>query len=69
MISPQVDGPKASDCNDLRQSQTSSAAPGAAVDTENGPIDAELQSIIERWPELPGAVKAGILAMIHAAGE
>jgi len=43
-------------------------APGAAVDAENGPIDVDLQVIIQRWPDLPEAVKTGILAMVHAAG-
>ena len=42
-----------------------SAAPGAAVGAENTPIDADLQAIIQRWPELPEAVKAGILAMVR----
>ncbi|MCA9182865.1 MAG: hypothetical protein KDA51_15495 [Planctomycetales bacterium] len=44
------------------------AAAGAAVVSENAPIDAELQVIIERWAELPDAVKAGIVAMVRAAG-
>ena len=44
-----------------------SAALGAAVSAENAPIDPELRSIIERWPDLPDAVKAGILAMVRAA--
>ena len=44
------------------------AAAGAAVDSENGPIDADLRAIIERWAELPNAVKAGIVAMVRAAG-
>ena len=43
------------------------AAAGAAVDSENGPIDADLQAIIERWTDLPDAVKAGIVAMVRAA--
>jgi len=46
-----------------------SAAPGAAVDAENTPIDADLQAVIQRWPELPEAVKAGIVAMVQAAGD
>ena len=43
----------------------SSAAAGAAVDSENGPIDADLQAIIERWADLPDAVKGGIVAMVR----
>lgn len=45
------------------------AAAGAAVDSRNAPIDADLQAIIERWAELPDTVKAGILAMVRAVGE
>ena len=43
------------------------AAPGAAVDAENGPIDPDLQTTIEAWPDLSDAVKAGILAMVRSA--
>ena len=45
------------------------AAAGAAVDPENGQIDADLQAIIERWAVLPVVVKAGIVAMVFAAGD
>ena len=44
-----------------------SAAPGAAVDPENGPVDPDLRFIAERWDELSEPVKAGILAMVRAA--
>ena len=44
------------------------AAPGAAVELENGPIDPDLRAIIERWADLPDAMKAGIMAMVRAAG-
>ena len=44
-----------------------SAAAGAAVDGGNTPIDADLQAIVERWPDLPDAVKAGFVAMVRAA--
>ena len=43
------------------------AAAGAAVESENFPIDTALQAIIERWADLPDAVKAGIVAMVKAA--
>ena len=43
------------------------AAAGAAVEPDNAPIDADLQAIIERWADLPEAVKAGIVAMVRAA--
>ena len=40
----------------------------ATAGSENGPIDAYLQAVIERWTELSNAVKAGIMAMVPAAG-
>ena len=43
------------------------AAPGAAVGIENAPIDPDLRAIIERWADLPDAMKAGIMAMVTAA--
>ena len=43
------------------------AAAGAAVDSENVQIDADLRAIVERWADLPDAVKAGIVAMVQAA--
>ncbi|WP_218932346.1 hypothetical protein [Adhaeretor mobilis] len=37
-------------------------APGA----QSGVVDAELAELIQRWAELPEAVKAGILAMVRS---
>jgi len=31
------------------------------------PIDPDLAAVVEAWPKLPEAIKAGILAMIRAA--
>ncbi|MBC8352250.1 MAG: hypothetical protein H8E66_09690 [Planctomycetes bacterium] len=45
------------------------AAAGAAVELENGAIDPDLRVIIERWADLPDAMKAGIIAMVRATGE
>jgi hypothetical protein len=45
------------------------AAQGAAVDAENGPIEPDLQAVIDAWPALPDAVKAGILAMVRSTTE
>ncbi len=39
-------------------------ATGGAVDPHSCSIDPNLQLIIDAWPALPEAVKAGILAMI-----
>jgi hypothetical protein len=44
-----------------------SGAESGALGTGNGPIDAELAAVIEAWPSLPDAIKAGILAMVKAA--
>ena len=30
-------------------------------------VDVDLQTIVERWSELPDAIKAGILAMVMAS--
>ncbi|MFP6665665.1 MAG: hypothetical protein VB876_00025 [Pirellulales bacterium] len=43
------------------------AAPGAANESQNNPIDADLRAIIEGWHALPAAVKASIVAMVKAA--
>jgi len=40
-----------------------------AVETKPAHIDADLQAIIDAWPTLPEALRAGIVAMIRAAGE
>jgi len=32
------------------------------------PTDADLQVLIDAWPALPEAIKAGIVAMVRAAG-
>ncbi len=36
-----------------------------SFDLADNLIDADLQTIIENWPTLPAAIKAGILAMIR----
>ncbi len=47
----------------------SSGAESGAVVARIGPeaVDAELQAVIEAWPELSAAIRAGILAMVAAA--
>ena len=44
------------------------AAPDAAHETAAAALDVDLQSVIEHWPNLPPAVKAGIVAMVRASG-
>ena len=45
-----------------------SGAESGAVDAENRPDDPRLEEVIDAWGGLPDAVKAGILAMVRAAG-
>jgi hypothetical protein len=42
------------------QSGAESGAPGA----RKAPLDPELAAVVDAWPALPEAIKAGILAMI-----
>ncbi|MBN2580954.1 MAG: hypothetical protein JXB10_18365 [Pirellulales bacterium] len=43
-------------------------AESGAQNAENRPIDPDLGAIIDAWPKLPDPIKAGILAMVRAAG-
>jgi hypothetical protein len=36
--------------------------------TRNSQNDPDLALILERWPTLPDAIRAGILAMVQATG-
>jgi hypothetical protein len=38
-----------------------------ALGAQTGPCDADLAMLVEAWPSLPAAIKAGILAMVRAA--
>jgi hypothetical protein len=40
------------------------AARGAAPNAEDAPPDSDLALVTERWPTLPSAIKAAILALI-----
>ena len=44
-----------------------SGAESGALGAENAPIDPELAAVVDAWPALPEAIKAGILAMVTAA--
>ena len=44
------------------------AAHGAAVEHGQGPNDPDLAAVIHAWADLPEAVRAGIVAMVRAAG-
>jgi hypothetical protein len=45
-----------------------SSAESGALDPQNAILDPELAAVVEAWPALPEAIRAGILAMIRAAG-
>jgi len=45
------------------------AAPGAAVEPPEGPIDPELLAVVQAWAELPDAVRAGVVAIVRATRE
>jgi len=42
-------------------------ADAGAVETKLAQFSPDLQSLIDAWPTLPEAIKAGILAMVRAA--
>jgi hypothetical protein len=43
-------------------------AESGALGHESTAIDPALKSLIDAWPTLPEAIRAGILAMVRAAG-
>ena len=65
---PGLEPPNVNPCNHstLRESANQRAAESGAVDAESGDIDPELAAVVEAWPTLPKAVKAGIMAFIQA---
>src|SRR5262249_53345289 len=47
---------------------TKGGAKSGAFAPANTPIDTDLASVIDAWPTLPAAIRAGILAMVRTAG-
>jgi len=45
-----------------------SGAQSGAVAARESPIDPEFAAVVNAWPALPEAIKAGILAMVRATG-
>jgi len=45
---------------------TQGAAESAALDAREAPLGSDLRAVISAWPNLPDAIRAGILAMIGA---
>ena len=52
-----------------RHIDQSGAAKSGAPDVANQVVDAELNEVINAWPELPAAIKSGIVAMVRASGK
>ena len=52
--------------NELRDVEDVGGAESGAVDTEKAPVDPDLARLIDGWPGLPEAAKAGIVAMVRA---
>jgi hypothetical protein len=44
-------------------------AKGEAVQPPKPPVDPDLARLVEAWPALPAALKAGILAMVKASAD
>ena len=65
---PAPDFESSGNCVDVEENAHSSerAAQGAALGADLLLVDSDLQAIVDAWPALPEAVRAGILAMIGA---
>ena len=50
-----------------RQEATEGGAKSGAVSADCSPTDPDLAHILDAWPTLPQAVRAGILALVRAA--
>ncbi len=63
---PQAECSNGNANNDLRQSprQVAEHLPNDTCKT-----DSDLAAVVEAWPDLPEAIKAGILAMVEASSE
>jgi len=55
--------------NNLQKLENPGAAESGAVGAQNTEIDPELAKIVAAWPGLPDAIRAGIVAMVAAAGD
>ena len=58
---------KSSETKDIREAPSTGSPKESPKLQEIVLSDADLVAVIEAWPELPTAVKAGILAMVDAA--
>ena len=52
----------------LTEPTTPSQTKYATKSAHGTPADPDLAAVVAAWPELPKAIRAGILAMVRAAG-
>ena len=64
---PRADSTKHFDNSGFASKANQGGAESGAVDTEKAPIDPDLARLINAWPNLPEAIRAGIVAMVNAA--
>ncbi len=65
-MSPQVKSSKSNLSKDLRLAAGSSAH---HLPTDVRPMPPDLALVVERWPDLPPDLRAGIVAMVRAASK
>ncbi|MCZ6736103.1 MAG: hypothetical protein O7C65_09965 [Planctomycetota bacterium] len=53
--------------SELRDVIDLGGAESGAVGDKSGLADPDLQHLIDAWPDLPEAIRAGIVAMVNAA--
>jgi hypothetical protein len=54
---------------DLQKPADSMCAPVRAPNGPDATVDPDLAAVVSAWPGLPEALKAGIAAMVKAAGQ
>ena len=54
-------------CAGMRKESLHRRCKSGASDAANQAVDAELLEVVDAWPELPAALKSGILSMVRAA--
>ncbi len=64
---PELRSANSSDGQDLGETSNPRAAESDASDCKNAATDRDLRAVVDAWPVLPDAVKAGILAMVRAS--